>query len=776
MDNKQVIFKIQYQLLFLVLPLAITPLIIVVIFVSNRVFNHLEYQNNQFYSTVLNQVAYNVDFVYEQYARTLSNMIEIPEVIAGLESPPYKSEQQEKEIHLSITGDSTTKGGLRNTVEEKIEGAVAIIELDRKSLLTNTDYKIHYISDGSKSLNLDNLLEDPLFLKIRSENQIKMILGKPKPGVLSGFDADKRPMIIFPYYSEPPASPSVKFNKFVVVILFSDFVPQFYSEITNIDYGTIYILDRIGSVLIQNHPGDNDYYDFDEDIDQYILNGDDPNDPDEIMTFNEYQNLNTDQSILDNPRVLEMINNLTRPLEEIWDEEDDNRPVIISFQNIKYMVISAFAPASETKFVYFHPLSQIRKPVYSILYLILIITMIVIALVFVISLIASRNFTNPIKNLSSAAQKIADGDYELQIKTNTNNEIGLLSKSFNHMVNEIKNKTDSLENANIRLTQLDTLKTLFLNSVSHNLRTPLNQVSGNVNAMLMDTLDHIDSIESCNKEMMEEVQDKLDKPCMKELFDFLKKFQVEIIDNDLSFFDYFFLSLKSYVFKIPAKEREAIIPLMNNIADTYNEYENKRIEYLKKSNMAVSDLVTIIESVSDISDIEASTTGVTVSKINIREFVNEIGIQVPPLLEKYKKNELSYTSDVSDELSIFVYIDPKKIKNVLMQLLNNAVKFSTSGNIKLEVKKETLQNSENIVFIVTDQGIGIKEEDLQMIFTEFTRCDEVYKIEGSGLGLSLAKKIVDLCNGQITVVSTHGQGSEFTVTLPLQAKEKFEHE
>ncbi|HOJ64247.1 MAG TPA: SpoIIE family protein phosphatase [Spirochaetota bacterium] len=427
------LLNIRTQLLIIIIPIAIIPLIIIVNLVINRIFVHLEKQSRDYYYTILEQVANNLNFVYNQYARTLSNMIEIPEVVQGLTHPPYRSKEEERLVSNNIIGDVNTRGGLRNTVEEKIEGAVFIYEMDRKSLINETDYKIHYVSSANIGPGLKEIINDPLFQKLK-ENKEKLIFGRFKDYIFP--DGKQRAVIIFPYYKNNEED----FTKFILITLFPDFIPKFYSSITTLNYGTLYILDRFNNILSQNHPGEDDLYSYDSQKKRYYLEpGDQKSYGD--MSFNDYLVLNTDENILKTEKVKEILDKLDN--EEI-DALSKQQNYIIH-NGIKYLIVTGFENATKCKFVYFHPVIQIQRPIYNIISIIIVITIFIVIIVIIISLILSKTFTNPIMKLSEASLKIAKGDYNFSININGNKEINILSEAFNKMVREIKDYTENLE-------------------------------------------------------------------------------------------------------------------------------------------------------------------------------------------------------------------------------------------------------------------------------------------------------------------------------------------
>ncbi|HPO50604.1 MAG TPA: HAMP domain-containing protein, partial [Spirochaetota bacterium] len=377
-----------------------------------------------------------------QYGRTLANMMDNPDVLNGLNAPSYKNKQDEINVSLRIIGDENIKGGLRNTIEEKIEGAVFLYELDRKSIIDKTDYKVHFVSSDNALPNFDRFINDPLFLTLKNDNSIKLIAGKLSPGTIVGFESDKKPAIIFPYYPAPAEKESDSFSKFILVTLFPDFIPHFYEDIVDLKFGTLYILDRNDNILAKNHPNSSeDYYDYDEKQKKYNLGEDLFYDKDEGMSFYEYSLLNTDEKILKIDSVKSVLGNINdENIEKINSEK-----IYTIFNNTKYLTVAGYGEETKFKFIYFHPLGQIRKPIYDVIKIIVIITVAIIVLLLFAAIFFSKKLTDPIINLSIAADQITDGDYNIKVNASGNKEITLLSEAFNKMTMEIRDYTDNLE-------------------------------------------------------------------------------------------------------------------------------------------------------------------------------------------------------------------------------------------------------------------------------------------------------------------------------------------
>lgn len=453
--------KIRWKLLLIILPTAIVPLVLVITYTSLRTYNHLENQSRTFYSTLITQVENNVDMIYEQYGRTLTNMMSISSVKAGLNAPPYNSKQQENEIKQSVMGDAITEGGFRNTAEEKIDGNVFIYELDRKSIINETEYTVHILNSSMGSLNFEKLINDPLFLSVKKNNKIKMIFGKFQPGVSSSTANDLKPIIILPYYQTPPENETDTFTKFVVVQLNEDFVNVTFENIDALKLGTLYILDRFNNIIAFSHPNSNDYYEYDFEKKNYVLGEDSAHPHDEVMNFYDYRLLNTDEKILKTKNVSFLLDSLTAEgVEKIVYSEDQTKNIfnIKNYTNFKgknYLTIVGYGDQTETKYIYFHPIKQIQKPLFDLINIILMITFVVIILIILISFLFSRTFTDPIRVLVDATKVIASGDYNHLTNVVSVDEIGDLSQNFNQMIKNIKLYQDKLLSSEREKSELE---------------------------------------------------------------------------------------------------------------------------------------------------------------------------------------------------------------------------------------------------------------------------------------------------------------------------------
>ena len=182
-------------------------------------------------------------------------------------------------------------------------------------------------------------------------------------------------------------------------------------------------------------------------------------------------------------------------------------------------------------------------------------------------------------------------------------------------------------------------------------------------------------------------------------------------------------------------------------------------------------LIRLINNLIDISKIDSGFMNMTRRNIDIVRIVEDITLSVASFVES-KKIELIFDTDVEEKITA---CDPNKIETIIFNLLSNATKFTNAdGKITVNI----FDKEEYIIISVQDTGIGIAEEDKQNIFQRFLQIDDTShrNSEGSGIGLSLVKSLVEMHGGEITIESIYGQGSNFIIKLPIiiidETKEK----
>ena len=186
--------------------------------------------------------------------------------------------------------------------------------------------------------------------------------------------------------------------------------------------------------------------------------------------------------------------------------------------------------------------------------------------------------------------------------------------------------------------------------------------------------------------------------------------------------------------------------------------------YIEQADGAVSVLLRVLNDVLDFSKMEAGKLELVQEPVELKSLAKE----VMSLMQFEVSNKpLSLQVEVDHDAPLVVNTDPIRLKQVLLNLLNNAVKFTAKGSITLKV----WQSAKMTYFSVNDTGIGISEEAQKQLFNPFSQADSSTSRQfgGTGLGLSICKKLVELMGGAIDLKSSEGHGSTFTFSLPLHS-------
>ena len=187
------------------------------------------------------------------------------------------------------------------------------------------------------------------------------------------------------------------------------------------------------------------------------------------------------------------------------------------------------------------------------------------------------------------------------------------------------------------------------------------------------------------------------------------------------------------------------------------------LEYLSNIKNAGATLLSIINDILDFSKIEAGAVEVVPEKYDVRSFINDI---VPMIYVRIGDNPLDFVVDYDPNIPQEVIGDMTRVKQIAINLLTNAVKFTHTGRITLRIGAEPtgVAGWYKLNIAVEDTGIGIRNEEIPLLFENFSQLDTRKNrgIEGTGLGLAISKKLVELMDGEIQVKSVYGQGSCFS--------------
>ena len=220
-----------------------------------------------------------------------------------------------------------------------------------------------------------------------------------------------------------------------------------------------------------------------------------------------------------------------------------------------------------------------------------------------------------------------------------------------------------------------------------------------------------------------------------------------------------FLSSMSHEIRTPLN---AIVGFSQALKE--EELPKEALEEVDDIIMASNSLLEIINGILDISKIESGKIEIVNKEYRFKEIFDELVILSKGRLGD-KALEFKYSYD--DSIPAILYGDYTRVKQVILNILTNAIKYTKEGYIDFKVSSVIKDDICRIIVSVEDSGIGIKQENISKLFSKFERfdLDKNITIEGTGLGLAITKKLVELMGGRIVVQSVYGKGSKFTIAI-----------
>ncbi|MCB9051234.1 MAG: PAS domain S-box protein [Lewinellaceae bacterium] len=323
---------------------------------------------------------------------------------------------------------------------------------------------------------------------------------------------------------------------------------------------------------------------------------------------------------------------------------------------------------------------------------------------------------------------------------------------------------------------------------------PLQDEQGNIVGTISSGIDITaqreaeDRIIALNSELEKRVEQRTDElaEAVNQLLDINKKLQYEVKERkaaeeeirknesrlrralekekELSNLKSRFVSMASHEFRTPLSTILSSADLIE--AYTSEEHQKKRIRHTTRIKSSVANLTGILNDFLSLSRLEEGRFESEPVWFGLDQFCDEAIGEMQGLLRPGQ-----YIEKEGNVEGIELFLDKKMLKNIIFNLLSNAIKYSEDGQ-RIVCRTEVAGNTLKIAII--DQGIGIPEEEQQHLFTRFFRAHNVENIQGTGLGLNIVKRYIDLMKGTIRFESRLGEGSSFYVSLPLQQEAAIE--
>ncbi|MFC2006062.1 ATP-binding protein [Chloroflexota bacterium] len=428
------------------------------------------------------------------------------------------------------------------------------------------------------------------------------------------------------------------------------------------------------------------------------------------------------------------------------------------------------------------PLTQIESSVNRIVLSIVIAIVIATILVIVVAWLIARMTTRPIKELTSGAQRIASGEFGYRIIVGTKDESGQLANAFNKMSLHLKRRVETISEDRTKLMSI-------LDNMADGVI--LTDIEGNI-VLINKAAQELFRISDENTEV---------KPLIEvirehELNDILKSCletgQEQIIQFDSGISDKYLRAIAilvdqerqggaliliqdltelkslqtmrrelvgnlSHEFRTPLAGIKAMVETLQGSA--IND-QKATSDFLDRIESEVDRLTQLVAELTEISRIETGKGELKLEQLNINLLVDDIIAQLKPQAER---RNLSFNKKLASDLPL-IQADGERIRHVMVNLIHNAIKFNRNGG-SIIIGAEMLEDS--VLVEISDTGIGITGKELPRIFERFYKTDKSRAGEGSGMGLAIAKHIVEAHGGEIKVRSEEGKGSTFSFLLPV---------
>jgi methyl-accepting chemotaxis protein len=350
----------------------------------------------------------------------------------------------------------------------------------------------------------------------------------------------------------------------------------------------------------------------------------------------------------------------------------------------------------------------------------------------------SRRITRPIIILRDAAVEVGKGKLNTQIEVRSKNEIGELANSFSQMIKDLKKSRDKIRKHSEELEHKVLERTKELNSKVEE----LTKMKTALLAMMEDA-------NRANVEL------KKSKKALEESYGKLK--EVDVKKDE-------FISVAAHELKTPLTAIHGFSQLLKSEKTMKDKNSTKKyLDIIDKETKRLANLVT---NILELSRADLGTLKILYEKIDLKGLLN---IVIKEMEVHAKSKRLSLEMDVEKDIGS-VETDREKLTQILINLINNAIKYTPKGSIRLSVSKER----GSIHFSVKDTGIGIAKENISNLFHRFYQVDSTYtrKVGGTGLGLSICKEYVNAMGGRVWVESELNKGSTFHFMIPIKHTSK----
>ncbi len=396
--------------------------------------------------------------------------------------------------------------------------------------------------------------------------------------------------------------------------------------------------------------------------------------------------------------------------------------VFPDYRSIKVLGTHAYIPEMQWALLAEIDVKEAFAPLRFIKLIFILVLIVVPIIAWLVGVYVSRIISGPIHKLHKGTEIIATGNLDYKTNIDAKDEIGQLSRAFDKMTEDLKETTTSIVDLNKEIIERKQVEE--------------------------ELAKHRDHLEELVKERTIELS--------------IAKEHAEAASRAKSEF----LANMSHELRTPLNSIKGMIHLY-----LQTELTEQQKGYLQKLDSASRHLMKLINGVLDFSKIEKGDLKIEPSPFDLRGFLENLKSTYSPMAGK--KN-LDFVLSFTPEVPTMLEGDARRLSQILSNLLDNAIKFTEKGGVALRIDRESSNEQLTLCFEIEDTGIGMTQDQIGQLFQPFTQIDgsSTRMYGGTGLGLSLTKRLVEMMGGTISVESEKGIGSTFSFTAVFETVSK----
>jgi two-component system phosphate regulon sensor histidine kinase PhoR len=427
------------------------------------------------------------------------------------------------------------------------------------------------------------------------------------------------------------------------------------------------------------------------------------------------------------------------------------------------------------------PLTTVENLVNRVTVSIVVAMVVAALLVILVAWLITRITTRPIRELTIASKKISSGELGQKITIETRDEVGELAQAFNEMSSELKGLVDTISGDRARLaTILDNMADgVILTDIEGNITLinsaarKLFNIKYETEKPLIEVLrDHeLDEVLKLCLESGETQAVQYESGTSKR---YLRAIAIPVYEGELRGVLLLLQDLTelrnlqttrreligniSHEFRTPLAGIKAMAETLRN--GTIDD-KDTAIDFLTRIDDEVERLTQIVAELTELSRIETGQAELRLEPVKLNQIIEEVITQLSPQMER---QQLSINKELVADMPS-VQADKERIRQTIVNLVHNAIKFTDPGG---RITIATQIRDDSVIVDISDTGIGISKNDLPHVFERFYKGDRARSGGGTGMGLAIAKHVVEAHGGIIQVQSEEGKGSTFSFSLPLK--------